>query len=137
GAAFAVVIIALFIAAQQVRLHARDWVDDWLTNRYQSDVELSSFRISVYPNIQAVGENLVLHFHGRMDLPPLIAVKRFSLHATIAGLFANGHVRLVHLEGLQLNIPPRGESGPGGRSGMKQALRRFRNARFDEILSED
>ena len=136
GTLFAALGAAVTIASVEVSRHARDWVDDWLTERYQSDVDLSTFRISVYPHISAVGENLALHFEDRKNLPPLIAVKRFSLQASLFGLLRNPrHIQIVRLEGLELNIPPR-EERTDSRKGVKAAAHGFRPANFDEIVSD-
>jgi len=111
-------------------------VEDSLANEFNSKVELSSFRVAIpFPLVQGEGENLALHFQGRQDLPPLILVKRFTLRASIWGLLHNSRrISFVHLEGLQINIPPREESSGG--IGAKNAMRKFRMLRFDEILSD-
>ena len=53
-----------------------------MAQQYDSQVQLAAFRVAIpFPLVECEGENLALHFHGRQDLPPLIAVKRFTLCA--------------------------------------------------------
>ena len=130
------IVAALIAVSVKISRGARGMVEDSLANEFNSKVELSSFRVAIpFPLVQGEGENLALHFQGRQDLPPLILVKRFTLRASIWGLLHNSRrISFVHLEGLQINIPPREESGGSG--GAKNAMRKFRMLRFDEILSD-
>jgi hypothetical protein len=139
GAAAGTIILAMSIASIEISRHARDWVNDWLTHEYKSEVDLQSFKISVrFLLVQAEGDNLVLHFQGRKDLPPLIAVKHFTLRASFIGLLRNPrHIQFLHLEGLQINIPPRDENKMAGGTGIKEAMRKERSVHFGEILSEN
>ena len=129
---------ALIFVSVEISRGARGWVEDWLTREFNSKVELASFHVAIpFPLVQAKGENLVLHFQGRQDLPPLIFVKRFTVRASVWGLLHNSHrIYSVHLEGLQINVPPRDESGNGSGGDAKSAMRKFRTLRFDEILSD-
>jgi hypothetical protein len=127
---------ALIAVSVEISRGVRGWVEDSLTHEFNSKVELSSFRVAIpFPLVQGKGENLALHFQGRQDLPPLIAVKRFTLRASIWDLLHNSRrISFVHLEGLQINVPPREDGSSGG--GAKSAMRKFRTLRFDEILSD-
>src|SRR5579862_4506532 len=137
----AIVTFAAIVAISAITIsrHARDWVDVWLTEQYKSQVDLESFHVSiVYPFVQAEGAGLVLHFHGRQDLPPLIAVNHFTLRASFWGFLGNPRrIEFVHLDGLQLNIPPREENSSADMSGIKKAMGKFRDIRFGEIISEN
>jgi len=137
GTVLALVAVLLAVSVEISR-SARGWVEDSLTHEFNSKVELSSFRVAVpFPLVQGEGENLALHFQGRQDLPPLIAVKRFTLRASIWGLLHNSRrISYVYLEGLQINVPPRGEGGGTSGGDAKSAMRKFRTLLFDEILSD-
>lgn len=140
GVSTAVTCTAIFaIGAKAISRHARDWVDDWLTEQYKSQVDLESFQVSVaFPLVQAEGANLVLHFHGRRDLPPLIAINHFTLRASFLGFLGNPRrIQYVHLDGLQINIPPREANTSGDMSGIKKAMGKFRDIRFGEIVSDN
>ncbi|HZL56987.1 MAG TPA: hypothetical protein VFC21_07895 [Bryobacteraceae bacterium] len=105
---------------------ARDYVISALRQRYKSDVELGDLRISLFPRVHATGANLILHFAGRKDLPPLVVVRKFTLDANFAGFFRSPR-RISHLklEGVEIHIPPRSErkaSGSAGRSGGPEKI---------------
>lgn len=136
GGTVLAIVAALIAVSVEISRGARGWVEDSLTHEFDSKVELSGFRIAIpFPLVQGEGENLALHFQGRQDLPPMIAVKRFTLRASIWGLLHKSRrVSYVHLEGLQVNVPPRGEGGSGGDA--KSAMRKFRTVLFDEIVSD-
>ncbi len=59
------------------------------------------------------------------------------MRTSIVGLIRNTpRISFVHLEGLQINVPPREESrGSGG--GAKNVMRKLHTLRFSEILSEN
>jgi len=109
--------VALFIvakrASREISPHAREWVVDWLSAKFQSDVELAQFNITVGRRVKVDGAGLVLYFHGRHDVPPLISIKHFSVEADILEVIrAPRHVSAVHLAGLEINIPPKGQLKP-------------------------
>lgn len=137
GAAVAGMVAMVIIASVAIARGARGWVEDSLTHEFNSKVELSSFRITIpFPLVQAEGENLSLHFQGRKDLPPLIFVKQFILRGSIWGILHNSRrIAYVHMNGLQINVPPRDEGG-GAAGYTKSAMRRFRTLRFDQIVSD-
>lgn len=140
----AAILILAFVAlmtvtAVYISRHARDWVVDFLTQEFKSDVELSSFKVSIpFPLAQIEGEALALHFEGRKDLPAMIAVKRFTVRTSLLGLLRiPRHIQYVHLDGLQINIPPRGERKSEGAGGARKAMSKFSSVRMDSILSEN
>jgi hypothetical protein len=110
GGIIVVMSATIAIGVRRVSPHARDWLVQWMQDHYESQVELQDFTIRVYPRIHIEGAGLALHFKGRMDLPPLIAIRHFSVDTGVLGLLrVPRHVEHVHLDGLQINIPPRGE----------------------------
>ncbi|HTA42997.1 MAG TPA: AsmA-like C-terminal region-containing protein [Bryobacteraceae bacterium] len=97
---------------------ARGYVISALERRYESKVELGSFQISLFPMVKATGENLVFRWGGRTDLPPMIAIRRFTVEARFVGFFRYPkHIRKLKLEGLQVHIPPKSERSHGVSSG--------------------
>ena len=95
-------------------------VRDELARYFGGDARFHSLRVTIFPQPAVVGEGFVLRHRGRTDIPPLIAVERFSAAAPWTGLFVRprrvGHVRL---EGLRIHIPPREKGEPL----MPEALR--------------
>lgn len=84
-----------------------------LAARLDSDVELDSLILRFHPNLHAVGTGLTIHHHGRRDVPPLIAIRSFTIDASIAGLWRR-RVDRVKLDGLTIQVPP-------GRDAAEQA----------------
>ncbi|HET9400362.1 MAG TPA: AsmA-like C-terminal region-containing protein [Candidatus Acidoferrales bacterium] len=134
-----IVVSSVIFAFQQVRPHARGWVEHWLEAKYESDVDLAEFDISVWPRVHVEGAGLVLRYHGRTDLPPLLAIRRFHVDTSLRHLFrVPRHVDHVYMEGMQINLPPRGSSenpmskgahGVGGGSAAGSIV-------VDEIVAE-
>lgn len=139
GAGAVTIVVALAIGASLISRHARDWVDDWLTQKYNSDVDLESFHITfLYPMVQVHGDNLSLYFLGRGDLPPLISVDHFLARASFWGLLRNPRrIQYAELKGLQINIPPRDRSTADGDGKLRATMRKIRDIRFGEIVSEN
>lgn len=135
GGALLAVVATLVLASVVIAKRARAWAENWMAQQYDSQVQLADFRVTIpFPLVQCEGENLTLHFRGRQDLPPLIAVKRFTLRASVWGLLRGSRrVRYLHLEGLQINVPPR-EVTSGADVNFR---RKIRVVRLDEIVSED
>lgn len=137
GGAMVAIVAALILESVIISRRARVWAEDWMTREYNSKVELSAFRVAIpFPLIQCEGDNLVLHFQGRQDLPPLIAVKRFTMRTSLWGLLrGTRRIQSLQLEGLQINVPPREETRGG--SDVKKLSSKFHAVRFGEIISEN
>src|ERR1700746_1516593 len=74
GCLMLAIVGALILASLLISRRARAWAEDWLAHKYNGNVELSAFRVTIpFPLVQCEGENLSIHFQGRRDLPPLIA----------------------------------------------------------------
>jgi hypothetical protein len=88
--------------------YMRDRAVSTLREHFASDVQFSDLQISVYPHIVVRGDDIVLRFHGRTDVPPLISIKRVSTEVSFWELFKRTrHVRRITLEGLTVTMPPR------------------------------
>ncbi|HWZ98374.1 MAG TPA: hypothetical protein VN025_11490 [Candidatus Dormibacteraeota bacterium] len=88
----------------------REKVEQELSERFQSKVELKALHVYVFPRIGVVGESLTLRHHNRTDIPPLIQVERFSFTMGLIGLIRPiKHIDVVHLDKLQITLPPRGD----------------------------
>jgi hypothetical protein len=108
------VVIALVatVAILVIRFEpvAHDYVVSALKQRYKSEVELGDLQISLFPKVKATGENLVLRWKGRRDIPPMIIIRRFTIAARFVAFFRNPkRIGSVKLEGLEIHIPPKME----------------------------
>jgi hypothetical protein len=83
-----------------------------LSTRFDSRVEIDSFDVSVFRGLEATGGGLRIYPPESVvaagATQPLIAVKHFSFHSGLIGLFIKPmHVLAVGVKGLQIQIPPR------------------------------
>jgi hypothetical protein len=83
-----------------------------LSTRFDSRVELDDLQVSLIKGLAVSGKGLRIYppddvvAAGAKD--PLIAVQQFDFHAGLKGLFLKPtHVRSVHVQGLEINIPPK------------------------------
>jgi hypothetical protein len=119
GALLTLVVIAVIVIPPRLGPAVRQTVVKVIGERFQSEVELKSFSLSLFPRILATGEGLVLRHHRRRDVPPLIWIDRFSIETGPRGLLATpkrpGRVRL---EGLRI-VVPMGLKSSRGQEGSK------------------
>ena len=80
-----------------------------LNERFESDVDLASLQISLFPRPQVLGTGLVLRHKGRTDVAPLITIQSYSASAGLWGLIRSPlHLKTVELDRLEISIPPGG-----------------------------
>jgi hypothetical protein len=105
-AVLAVFVVVGFIAAVPMSSDTlRRRMIATLSERLDSAVELGELQLRVFPSLRAEGKDLIVRKNGRTDVPPMIAIKGFSVDATLAGLWRK-HVAHVQLEGLEISVPP-------------------------------
>jgi hypothetical protein len=122
------VAIGLFIAARVLSRRFEPYIRaqaiEYLTKRFDSHVELAALRVRI-PNTSPVrllltrgrgamarveGEGVLLRHKDRQDVPPILSMKRFSFEVDLGSLFDTPkRVPLVTLDGLEVNVPPKGE----------------------------
>jgi len=105
-----VVAIGVTVAVRRAPAYVRERAINTLRERFQCDVQLASFDVSVeMPWVRITGAGLVLRPTGRADLPPLIQIQKFSARAGLMELLRpTKHVGSARLEGLWIQLPPRG-----------------------------
>jgi AsmA-like protein len=109
-----------------------------LSIRFDSRVELDDLQVSLIKGLAVSGKGLRIFAPddvvaaGAKD--PIIAVQQFEFHAGLIGLFLKPtHVRAVHVQGLQIKIPPksmRQNARPSKRQGKIKIV-------VDEIICDD
>ena len=113
------VILALLIAAaigvqmylNSLEPRARGRIIQALQERFDADVELKSLNLSLAPVPTVVGQGLTIRHKQWSDPKPLISVTRFTAQTSLRDLvMQTDNVDLVRLEGLQIDVPPRGAS---------------------------
>ena len=109
-AAFALVaVVALVVylrADALIERYLRPATIALLEDRFDSKVELASVRVRFTPGLTVRGEGLTLRHEGRTDIPPLLAIRVFTIDASVRELWER-RIDRVHLEGLEIAIPPR------------------------------
>src|SRR4029453_11258550 len=128
GAAAVVLLFAVLAIASIVPLRsdtARRKLIAVLSDRLESDFQLDSLELRVFPALRAEGTGLAIKRRDTTTRAPLISVKRFTVHGSLTTLL-HRHVSRVVLEGLAIEIPPKpkrdsGRSSPksgGSRPGL-------------------
>jgi len=108
-AAFLAVTAALVVAAVPLTSDAlRHRMIDTLSSRLDADVAIGDLHWRVFPTLHASGSDLTIRRKRHADAKPLIAIKRFTVDAGVAGLLRR-HVAHVALDGLDIEIPPGGD----------------------------
>jgi hypothetical protein len=120
------VLIGLFIAAKilarRFEPYIRAQAIEYLSKRFDSHVELASLRVHI-PNASPVrllltrgrgalarveGEGISLRHKNRQDVPPMLALKKFSFEVDLGSLFEGPkRVPVVTVDGLEVNVPPK------------------------------
>jgi len=106
-------IAAVIVRRAQPILQAR--VIETLSTKFKSRVELDSFHVSPYPQLEVTGGGL--RIFGQTDpnshqpgVQPIIGVMEFRFAVGLWNLFRSPmHVSTVYLKGLQINLPPKGQ----------------------------
>ena len=116
--------LAAFILARRAEPYIREQAIQYLRERFDSDVELARLQVHIPPAsplrllftggrgtlAQVEGTDLVLRQHGRSDVPPLFTIQHFSFKVDLGALLDTPKtVNQVTLDGLEIQIPPKGE----------------------------
>jgi AsmA-like protein len=98
-----------------------------LKQRYQSDIEIQSLNLSLFPYPHATGAGLVFRKNGRRDVPPMITVRAFTADTGWLDLLATPRrVRSVRLDGLEIRVSREEKKPePASRRSSKQPPPRF------------
>lgn len=131
-----VAVAAYFYADALVERRLRPALIEVLQERFHTTVALEKLTVRVAP-LRISGEGLTLRHQGRTDIPPLITIRAFTVATSWRALWAR-HVDQVHLDGLEIMIPP------GRRADMPALLPRPSSEKTDgpdvsigEIVTEN
>jgi hypothetical protein len=107
----ALLLLTIAAAAGSRTEPLRRLVISTLQDRLDSDVELQSFSVDLFPAVTVQGEGLTIRLRNAAasTAPPLIQIERFTVHCGILDLVRRPrHFKHVRLEKLVINIPPGG-----------------------------
>lgn len=146
GIAAAVVIGGLVIGLASVvpfsSETARRRVIDVLAARLDAEVELRDLRLRLLPRFRAEGHGLSIRHKGRRDVPPMIAIERFSAEGNVLSVLRR-HIARVVVKRLDIEIPPdRNRDGAPGNSpspplGHADSHELARTFVIDELVSTE
>jgi hypothetical protein len=121
-------VVAIFVAAAVLARRFEPYIREqailYLSTRFESEVEIAAVRVRMPKtspfrllltrgrgvSARVEGEGISLRHKGRRDVPPLFTIKKFACEVDLATLFdLSKTVPLVSLDGLEIQIPPKGE----------------------------
>ena len=133
----AILVVAAVIVVPVVVSHfVKHNLTAILQERFGSQVEIKSFQIVLVPHVYAAAGDIVLRYKGRTDVPPFIMIHKLTISAGLMGLLhSNRHVDSIHLQGLQIHVPPKDKTQTPR---TKEAGKKFApSVVVDEIVSDD
>ena len=121
------VTLTIVAAAGSRTKPLRELVIATLEERLESDVELESFSVDMFPRVVIAGSGLVIKLRNEKlpsNVPPLIQIKSFTVHCGLMDLMSRPRkFKRVQLEGLVINIPPGGLKKDSGQNPITSALK--------------
>ena len=133
-------VVALFVSASILAKRFEPYIKEqavsYLSRRFQSEVEVGTLSVKIprVPPIQlfltrgkgviaeVVGSGIVMRHKGRRDIPPMMVMKNFRFSVDLGRVFdPTKRVALIHLDGLELHIPPKGDRPALGSSGKPES----------------
>jgi hypothetical protein len=116
------ILVTAKILSRRFEPYIREQAIAYMSQRFDSEVQLDSLSVEM-PKlsplqllmerrglIRVSGAGISMRHKGRRDVPPMFAMKKFSFEVDLGVLFEpKKTVQLVTLEGMEINIPPKGE----------------------------
>lgn len=138
---FVVGLVALFIAVsvltRRFEPFIREQAMSYMSERFDSNVQIAALRIKMPKmsplnvllrkgrgtSVRVEGEGVSMQHKQSPDRPPLFKIAKLSVDVDLGTLFEETKiVNWVDLEGMEINIPPKGERNmPGGSKPDSQA----------------
>jgi AsmA-like C-terminal region len=105
---FAGLFLYAYLGSQHIDERTSEWVVSKLSETFQSRVELQNIHVNIGPRMVVSGNRLVLYYHNRTDVPPLIRIEHFSFNLGLFGILrVPRHINGVYLENMTITVPPR------------------------------
>jgi len=120
------VIVGGSILRKRFEPYIREQAVIYLQKRFDSKVELASLYVRIPPSSPAHalltrgrgtlarvdGSGLIVRWKGRTDVPPVLAVRKFTFYVDLGAVFDSPKVvSQVVLDGMKITIPPKEDSG--------------------------
>ena len=156
GVAVALGVAVLFVAghrlARQIDPYIREQAKQYLEKRFDSDVQITDLKVSVRrmspfsvifrrwhgARARVEGSGIILRHRGRRDIPPLFVIRRFSFEVDLGAIFDSPkRVQLVTIDGMEINIPPKGERPEFGDEDTQDDDAMKTDVILDEVVIND
>jgi hypothetical protein len=140
---FAVLTVIAEVVLKRAEPILKGRVIETLSTRFNSKVELDNLDVSLLRGLQVSGDGLRIYSPPDVvaagATAPLIAIRHFSFHARLLGLFIKPtHVGAIQVSGLQIHIPPKSERKQNGGAGSQYPARKGKiKIVADEIVCDD
>lgn len=127
-ASIAAIAVGLVVGASVLRKrfepYIREQAVSYLRKRFDSQVELAGLQIRIPPAspihmlwtrgrgtlARVDGTGLTVRWKGRTDVPPVLAVRKFSFYVDLGAVFDSPQaVSQVVVDGMKITIPPAGD----------------------------
>lgn len=109
GGALVMAGIGIAVSLRQLEPRLHEWVTSTLTSSLESDIQLGEVHLSWFP-LRLTARDLTVRHHGRTDIPPLLVVGSFTVDLRPGDLWSST-VDHVKVDGMEIHIPPKDESG--------------------------
>jgi hypothetical protein len=146
------VMVAASLLAKRFEPYIRQQAILYLQNRFDSEVELGGLHVRMPKTsplqllltrgrgavARVEGDGLLLRHKGRRDVPPMFAMKQFGFEVDLGTLFDTPKiVRSVTIDGMEINIPPKGQRPKlGGSTPKEETAPEDGSARTGVIIQE-
>ena len=111
GASIFVLILlaAAYSRKRAAELRTRDWIEQELEARFQSNVDLEDFHVEVFPRMIVNGEGLSIHYRNKPETTPMIRIEKFSFELGFWGIFRAPHrIQRIHVQRMVISVPSAG-----------------------------
>ncbi len=136
-AILALIAISFVSRLRNIDETTRAWVVRELSRRFNSQIDLHSLHVQVWPRMTVKGLGLTVHYHNRFDVPPLIHIREFDFNVGLAGLFRTvTHIDSVVLREMVITIPPR-DKGEKKSPSPRSTSPPMSNVIVDKIICDD
>src|SRR5205823_3728233 len=96
----------VWLALAQLRPEPlRTRVTNALATRLNADVAIESLEVTLLPRLRLTGGGVTLRVRNHTELPPFVAIDRFSMDLGLFSMFRR-HVDTLHVDGLKIQVPP-------------------------------
>jgi hypothetical protein len=110
GLVAGVLAVTIVFASKSLPGFAQRMLIETLEERFQSTVEIGEIDVYGLAPITIAARHVVMRYHGRKDVPPLMTIDRLTASADLLKQWGpTWRVSHVHMEGLHLSIPARSE----------------------------